>query len=107
MRDVGWTLIDHFQRLGFDHESQKFLVRFSLQNDGFSIKTIVKKDFIRRHFCKAFVTKDQTIVNITDVPNEQMVVGYDVAKGSGPNLLETTMRHNAGERGLPMGLPRR
>ena len=95
MRNIGWTLIDHLQRLGFDHKSQKFLVRFSLKNDGFSIETIVKKDFIRCHFCKAFVTKDQTIVNITDVPNEQMVVGYDVAKGVGPNLLADGNNHEA------------
>ena len=69
----------------------------------------MRRNFIRCHFCKAFVTKDQTIVNITDVPNEQMVVGYDVAKGVGPNLLAdgNHHEHNAGERGLPMGLPRR
>ena len=74
MRDVGWSLIDQLQRFGFEHKTKKFLVRFSLENDGFAVEAIVEKNFIGCQFCEAFVTEDQTIVNISDVSNEQMVV---------------------------------
>ena len=75
MRDVGWSLINQLQGFGFKHEPKEFLVRFSLEDDGFSVETIVKKNFIGCKFGEAFVSKDQTIVNIANVPNEQMMVG--------------------------------
>ena len=87
MRDIGWSLIDQLERFGFEHKPQKFLVRFSLENDGFSVEAIVEKNFVGCQFCEAFVTEDQTIVNISDVSNEQMVVRQELAKGVGPNLL--------------------
>ena len=69
------------------YKPKKFLIRFSLEDDGFSVESIVEKNFIGCQLCEAFVTKDQTIVNIPDVSNEQMMVRQDLAKGIGPNLL--------------------
>ena len=62
------------------------MVRFSLEDDGFAIEAIVKKNFIWCKVCEAFVSKYQTIVNIADMPDEQMMVGKGLAKGTGPNL---------------------
>jgi hypothetical protein len=95
LRDIGWTLIDQLQRLGFEHKPQKFLVRFSLENDGFSVEAIVEKNFVGCQFCEAFVTKDQTIVNIADVSNEQMMIRENLVEGTGPNLFTDGNDHQA------------
>ena len=54
----------------FKHEAKKFLVRFSFENDGFAVETIIKKDFIWCKCSEAFVTKDETVVDISDVADE-------------------------------------
>ena len=101
MRDVGWSLIYQLQGFGFEHKPKEFLVRFSLEDDGFAIEAIVKKNFIWCKVCEAFVSKYQTIVNIADMPDEQMMVGEGLAKGTGPNLFTDGNDHKAkswGER---------
>ena len=45
--------------------------------------------------CEAFVSKYQTIVNIADMPDEQMMVGEGLAKGTGPNLFTDGNDHKA------------
>ena len=70
MRDIGWSLIKQLQGFCFAHKPKKFLVRFCLEDDGFSVEAVVEKNFIGCQFCEAFVTEDQTIVNISDVTNE-------------------------------------
>ena len=46
MGNVGWTCADELQRLGFKHETEKFLVWLSFEDDGFSIEAFVEKDFV-------------------------------------------------------------
>ena len=99
-------MIDQFERFGFQHKAQKFLVRFSLRYGGFAVEAIVKEDFVWCQVCETCVTKDQPVVHIPDVANEKVVVGEDLFEVDGPNLFtKTTMRQRAGDRGLPMGLP--
>ena len=47
MGDIGRTLIDQFQWFCLKHKAKKFLVRFSYENDGFSIEPVIKQHFIR------------------------------------------------------------
>ena len=101
MRDVDWSLIYQLQGFCFKHKPKKFLVRFCLEDDGFAVEAIVKKNFIWCKFGEAFVSKNQTIVNIADVPNEQMMIGEDLAESTRPNLFTDGNDHKAeswGER---------
>ena len=59
---------------------------------------------------KTFVSEDQSIVDIPNVTDEQVVIAVkDALKlmGQTCSLMETTIRHSAGDKGLPTGLPRR
>ena len=58
------------QWFGFEHEAKEFLVRFRFENDGFSVESIVQKDFIRCEFHETFVSKDETVVDVADVADE-------------------------------------
>ena len=95
---IGWSLINQLQRFCFEHEPKKFLVSLCLEDDGFSIEAVVEENFIGYQFCEALVTEDQTIVNISDVSNEQMVVWKNLAEGTGPNLLTDGNDHEAKSR---------
>ena len=86
MRDVGRSLINQLKRLRFEHETKKFLVRFCLENDGFSVEAFVQEDFIWCKCSEALVTEYETIVNISDVSNEQMMIGEELVEGTGPNF---------------------
>ena len=46
MGNVGWACVDEFQRLGFKHETEKFLVWFGFKDDGFSIEAFVQQYLI-------------------------------------------------------------
>ena len=46
MGDIGGTKIDEFERIGFKHETEEFLVRFGLEHNWFAIEAIIKEDFI-------------------------------------------------------------
>ena len=106
-------MVDEFQRLGFKHETKKLLVRFHFQDDGLSIEAFLKKDFIGWKLLEARVAKDESVVHIADVFDEEMMVGKELVEVDGPNLStdgnnhEALMRQKAGESGLPIGLPLR
>ena len=72
MGDVGWSLVDQLKWFGFEHEAEKFLVWFCFENDGFSIEPIIEKNFVWSKVSEAFVSEDETIVDITNVTNEQI-----------------------------------
>ena len=110
MRDIGRSLIDQLEWFGFQHEAKEFLVWFSFKNDGFAIETIIEEYFIGSKISKLSVTKNQAVVNVADMSDEEVMVGEKLVESDGPDqicsLMGTTIKHNAGERGLPIGLPR-
>ena len=95
MRDICRSLVDQLQWFCFKHEAEKFLVRFCLKNDGFSIESVVQEDFIWCQCSEAFVSKYEAIVNISDVSNEQMMVGEKLMEGNGLNLFTDGDYHKA------------
>ena len=58
---------------------------------------------------KSRVAKNQPVIDIPNVTYEQIVVSQRFMKLMNQicSLMETAMRHRAGESGLPIGLPRR
>jgi hypothetical protein len=82
-----------FQWLGFEHEAKEFLVRFSFKDDRFSVETIVKKDFIWGERSKASVSNDEAIVNISDMLDEQMMIGEKLVEGVVPDLFADGYHH--------------
>ena len=110
MRNVGWATVDQFEWLGFKHEAREFLVWFRIQHNWTTIETIIQEDLVRMQLLKTFVSEDQSIVDIPNVTDEQVVIAVkDALKlmGQTCSLMETTIRHSAGDKGLPIGLPRR
>ena len=95
MGNVGWSLVDQLKWLCFKHEAEKFLIWFCFEDDGFSIEPIVKRDFIWSKVSEAFVSEDETIVDITYVTNEQMVVGKKLMECDGPDLFAYGDNHQA------------
>ena len=83
---VGRTTIDEFEWVGFKHEAQELLVRFRFicfpSSRGWKI-------------LKTPVTKDQSIVDIADVFDEEVVVGEDGFEVDGPNLFADGNHHEA------------
>ena len=98
MRDIGQSLVDQLQRFCFKHEAKKFLVRFRLENDGFSVQSFVQEDFIWCKCSEALVTKYGTIVSISDVSNEQKMIGEELVESAGPNLFTDRYYHKAESR---------
>ena len=88
-------LIDQLKWFGFKHEAKEFLIWFGFEDDGFSIESVVKEDFIWCQCSEAFVSKYETIVNVTDVSNEQMMVGEKLMEGNGLNLFTDGDYHKA------------
>ena len=86
-------MISQLQWFCFEHEAKKFLVRFSFKNDGFSVEAIIEKDFIWCKFCEAFVSKNETVVDVADVADEQVVVGKKLIEGDGPDLFTDGDNH--------------
>ena len=70
-----------------------------------------KKDFIGWKLLEARVAKNESVVHIADVFDEEMMVGKELSwlklMDQICSLMETTMRQRAGESGLPIGLPLR
>ena len=83
---VGRSLVYQFQRFCLEHESKELLIRFRFKDDGFAIETIIKENFIGCKVKKTFVTKDQAIVDIPDVADEEGMVGKDLMEVDGPDL---------------------
>ena len=95
MRDVCRSLVDQLQWFCFKHEAKKLLVRFRLENDGFSVESFVQEDFIWCECSEAFVSKYESIVYIADVSNEQMMIGEKLMEGNRPNLFTDGDYHKA------------
>ena len=93
MRHIGRSLIYQLQWFCFEHEAKEFLVRFRFKNDGFPVETIIEKDFIRCKFCEAFGSKNETVVDVADVADEQVVVGKKLIEGDGPDLFTDGDNH--------------
>ena len=77
MGDIGGTKIDEFERIGFKHETEEFLVRFSLEHNWFAIEAIIKEDFIWWQVAETSITQNETVVNVADVSNEKVVILKD------------------------------
>ena len=77
MGDIGGTKIDKFERIGFKHETEEFLIRFSLEHNGFAIEAIIKEDFIWGQVAETSIAQDETVVNVADVSNEKVVILKD------------------------------
>ena len=99
MGDVGWACVDEFQGFCFEHEAEEFLVWFGFKDDGLAIETFVQKDLIWREMLKPRVSKDESIVNISDVFDEEVMVGKDLFEVDGPDLLTDRNDHEAEGRG--------
>ena len=67
MGNVGWTCADELQRLGFKHETEKFLVWLSFEDDGFSIEAFIEKDFVWGKLPETRVSKNEAIVNVSNM----------------------------------------
>ena len=72
-----WDQNDEFERIGFQHETEEFLVRFGLEHNGFAIEAIIKEDFIWWQVAETSITQNETVVNVADVSNEKVVILKD------------------------------
>ena len=95
MGNIGWTDADQFQRIGFKHEPQEFLVRLGFKDNGFSIETVVQRDFIRRQRVNLRIAQDKAIVHITDVADKEVMVVEDGFEAVGPDLFTDGYHHEA------------
>ena len=95
MGNIGWTKINEFKGIGFKHETKEFLVRFSFQDNGFPIEAIVQQDFIRWQSVDTGVTKNEPIVHVADVTNEEMVILKNGFEVRGPDLFTDGDHHQA------------
>ena len=59
-------VVDQLKWRCFQHEAEEFLIWFCFENNGFSIEPIVKKDFIWSKIGEAFVSEDETVVDIAN-----------------------------------------
>ena len=67
MGNVGWADEDEFQRSGFKHETEKFLVWLSFEDDGFSIEAFVEKDFVWGKLLESRVSENEAIVDVSNM----------------------------------------
>ena len=86
MRNVGGTLVHEFQGFCLQHKTKEFLIWFSFKDDGFAVEAIIKKDFIWREMLKSRITKDESVVHISNVFDKKVVVSQDLFEIDGPNL---------------------
>ena len=95
MGDVGRTLIDQLQWFCLQRETEEFLIRFGFEDDGFPVETFIKQHFIWWEASKARIPKHEAVVHISDVANEQVVIGKDLFEVDGPNLFANGDNHEA------------
>ena len=77
MGDIGRTKIDEFERIvvsSFKHETEELLVRFSLGHSWLAIEAFIEEDFVWWQVTETSVAQNQTVVDIADVSNEQVVI---------------------------------
>ena len=87
MRHIGGTRVDEFERVCFKHEAQELLVRFGFKHNWLSIQAIIEEDFIWWEITKATISKNQAVVHIPDVSDEEVVVCENLLEVNGPDLL--------------------
>ena len=96
MGNIGWTEVDEFERIGFEHETKEFLVRFSFKDNGFPIvEAVVQKDFIRWQSLDVRITKNEAIVHVAGVANKEVVVVKNGFEIRGPDLFADGDHHEA------------
>jgi hypothetical protein len=93
LRNVGWATVDQFEWLGFKHEAREFLVWFRIQHNWTTIETIIQEDLVRMQLLKTFVSEDQSIVDIPNVTDEQVVIAQGRFEIDGPNLFTDGTYH--------------
>ena len=71
---IGGTTVNEFEGICFQHKSQEILVRFCFEHNWFSVEAFIKDNFIRGKITKATVCKDQTVVHVANVSDEEVVV---------------------------------
>jgi hypothetical protein len=74
LRNVGGSVVDEFQRFGFEHEAKELLIALSFKDDWCSIEAFVQKDLIGWKLLKTSIAKDKLIVNVADMFNEGVMV---------------------------------
>ena len=98
MRDIGRTKVDEFEWIGFKHETEKLLVRFGLQHNGFAIEAFIKKDFVWWQVAEARIPQNQTVVKVSNMSDEKVVVFEDGFEIDGPDLCADGDDHEAQRR---------
>ena len=73
MGHIGGTTVDEFERICFKHEAQELLVRFGFKQLAYHIEAIIEEDFIWWEITKATMAKNQAVVHIPDVADEEVV----------------------------------
>jgi hypothetical protein len=74
LRNVGGSVVDEFQRFGFEHEAKELLIGFSFKDNWFSINACVQKDFVGWELLKTSIAKNESVVNVADMFNEGVMV---------------------------------
>ena len=85
------------------------MIGFSFEDDGFSIETFIEQDLV---WCEVFetdISKDESVVDVSNMFDEQVVLERICLKLMDQicSLMEITIQQSAGDKGLPIGLPRR
>ena len=104
MGHIGGATVDEFERICFEHEAQELLVRLGFKHNWLAIEAIIEEDVKWWEITKVMVAKNQAVVHIPDVADEEVMVCETLFEINGPicSLMDTTMRHSAGDKGLPM-----
>ena len=62
------------------------MIGFSFEDDGFSIETFIEQDLV---WCEVFetdISKDESVVDVSNTFDEQVVVGKNLFEVDGPDL---------------------
>ena len=93
MGHIGGTTVDEFERICFKHTSPEFLARFCFKHTRLSVEAFIKENFIWWKITQASIAKDQAVVHIWDVPDEEVVVRENLFEIDGPDLLGNGHHH--------------
>ena len=109
MGHIGGTTVDEFERICFKHKIPGILgpVLFQAQLD--LRRSLHQGELHMVEDTQASIAKDQAVVHIPDVPDEEVVWFVRTSlklMDQICSLMDTTIKHKAGDNGLPIGLPR-
>ena len=51
------------------------MIWFGFEDDRFAIESVIQEDFVWRKCGEAFISENETVVDIADMSNEQVVIG--------------------------------